>query len=105
MKHTPGPWKFYHEVFRAQISSRKIIEIQDSNGIPIVKWSGFDGIDRPKKETIANARLIAAAPELLDALDEMIDAFPVEEKEGLRNVIQRIALGKAKAAIAKAEGE
>jgi hypothetical protein len=40
-------------------------EVHGPNGQCIVKWSGFDAADGPKKERSANARLIAAAPDLL----------------------------------------
>ena len=54
-------------------------------------------------ERIANARLIAAAPELLAALEALVEALPemldVEEQD-----IESNALDDARAAIAKAKG-
>lgn len=71
--HTSGPWKVYHAKLRPQFSGR-IIEVQDDHGKPVVTWSGFDNYDRLKKTHLANARLIAAAPEMLNAL---IAALPL----------------------------
>jgi hypothetical protein len=71
MKHTPGPWKVYHEVFRAELSNMKIIEIQDEHGKSIIFWTGFDSANQAEKEKLANARLIAAAPELLKVCEYM----------------------------------
>ena len=43
-KATKGPWHHYNEVFRAQISSRRVTEIQQKRtGRVIVHWMGFDG--------------------------------------------------------------
>jgi hypothetical protein len=51
--YTKGEWKVF--------VSGKIIEIQDEDGNPIVKWSGFDDCRRPLKEHKANAKLIVKA--------------------------------------------
>lgn len=67
-KHTPGPWKVYHAALRPQLSRDRIIEIQSDHGNAIVQWSGFDNSDRLKKTHLANARLMAAAPDMLRAM-------------------------------------
>lgn len=59
-KHTPGPWKLW-----IAHSSSPSIEVQCNERTPVVKWAGFDDSNREKETHIANARLIAAAPELL----------------------------------------
>ncbi len=79
MGHTKGPWKVYHKVFRPQLSSRKVLEVQDSNGNSVVPWTGFDSANQSTKEKIANARLIAAAPELLEALKDAIQTAGLEK--------------------------
>jgi hypothetical protein len=65
-KHTPAPW----EVVRGQIHGPACT---NGLGVPILcdlhSWSQ----DAPQ-EGEANARLIAAAPELLAALNELIEA-------------------------------
>lgn len=67
--HTPGPWSSF-------IAGRTIsISIgNDANGrVPcVIGWTGFDSCGLPLKEQAANARLIAAAPDLLEALEGII---------------------------------
>ena len=88
MKHTP--WKLFYK--------HGVIEIQDQRGNVIVKWTGFDGADQSEPVKVANARLIAAAPELLEALRH------------IRKIVSPHLIGaeecdKLDAAIAKAKGE
>lgn len=65
-KHTQGPWK----VFTSKDTG--IIEVSPSGkkSSPIIQWQGFDGNDRSYAENLANANLIAAAPDMLKALKE-----------------------------------
>ena len=69
MKHTPGPWKV--EYFR-WVRSRANNEIV-CTGIGEIKYG------RTNEETEllaeANARLRAAAPELFEALEDVLDAI------------------------------
>jgi hypothetical protein len=93
-KHTPGPW------------------LRDNLTIYTLrpcKWLGHDSMENawtayvmpngqhkiPLKELEANARLIAAAPELLEAL-EWIESNPFAHRANM--------VGVATAAIAKAKG-
>lgn len=63
--HTPGPWKAHFNVPTAVIPGH-IIKKDDAVARPIASlWEG--GGTKGKPEQIANARLIAAAPELLSA--------------------------------------
>jgi hypothetical protein len=84
--HTPGPWKMSGSttaVYRA---------VQDGN------WAGHSDLNEPiawltdtgrnAEETEANARLIAAAPELLAALKK-IDANAAESPEWIRRVARK----------------
>ena len=84
MSHTPGPWNLE----------------RDCNGVPEFVFGGDVcvcdfGIEAPKPE---DARLIAAAPELYEALENLIDFLFHGKKD--RQMILR-----AKAALAKARGE
>lgn len=85
-QHTPGPW----EIWPAENS----VVITESLGRHIA------AIPLATHEWKENARLIAAAPELLEALEEL-------EALGSLELPQRrdAALLKAKAAIAKAKGD
>lgn len=98
-KHTPGPWFVGEQMPAPSKSIHAFIGI--GNGAchvglaSITPLTGFC-------EAEANARLIAAAPELLEACKEVV--FLIEGIAGLDD--QQIqAINQARAAIAKAEGE
>ncbi|MDO4708233.1 MAG: hypothetical protein Q4B94_00150 [Pseudomonadota bacterium] len=88
-KHTPGPW------------SARDIYVRDKNDT-IVALMGDE-----VEQSLADARLIAAAPELLEALKELVawdlESLPEEVSLGYSGIEQDIA--RAKAAIVKATGE
>jgi hypothetical protein len=90
-KHTPGPWRiarYNHEDEEARLE-------MDCNHPDGWRWSGWIGV-----RTEANARLIAAAPDMLGALKEMLEALWGEGDGGEPPAfIQR-----ATDAIARAEG-
>lgn len=75
-KHTPGPWMRGHD------ESGRDFEVRASNGRKIVamrvdenRAKSISEWGQCKKENEANARLIAAAPELLEALREMLTCY------------------------------
>ena len=84
--HTPGPWSIE--------AVKDYMRPHDT------------GIDSEIPESIANAHLIAAAPEMLEALRAMVARGPFMDQrataEGLANCE---ALAKARHAIRQAEGE
>jgi hypothetical protein len=93
MKHTPGPWRVEKSGKRLQI------------------WGDVERFGCPWQEAIAktnvtsdpftehaNARLIAAAPELLEALERII-------RNGTSVTNTQFDIDAAKAAIHKARGE
>lgn len=103
MSFTPGPWDFSWEI--------------QPNGCPTVGHKGLmvcvvaHSAKEPeqKKTALANASLIAAAPELLEALEKATDNW-----EGLANEFmhttplhqrQLASIAKVRAVIAKARGE
>ena len=92
--HTPGEWEIRDNDY---FPNQKTIETDGSSRVIAV-------IDKSDEEDLANARLIAAAPELLAALMVLVDhareAYPhFEDTRGQRDI------GEALAAIAKAKGE
>ena len=91
-KGTPGPWFEYREGF-----STVYIEAKLRHGV-IQEVAACGPTEEGQEAQSANARLIAAAPELLEAL-EMLVLFTPRTK---RNAV---VLHKALAAIAKATGE
>jgi len=88
MKNTPGPWVIDWNVSRLDVFSSDAATL-----IATLRRSTLsDGIG---KTTIANARLIAAAPDLLEAM-ELIANTGMDAKQ---------CRDTARAAIAKATGE
>lgn len=93
-KHTPGPWEAHNgEVTTRQIngrSYRRIAAIQDY------------GVGCLPEVDKANARLIAAAPDLLDAAEGVVGDLERFVSHRGPGPDQRLAL--LRAAIAKAKG-
>lgn len=102
-KHTRAPWRISDE--NPKIIKQDFSMIGSNHGAIVACACGYDNtvFYPPEEQAIANARLIAAAPELLEALKAMIDAERVYES-GLRSSEELDALEKAHAAIAKATG-
>lgn len=96
-EHTPGPWRAVTATVR-----------EDASGLPCRAIVGADGafvalldkIDSPNKHGAEDARLIAAAPDLLAALVECEDLLAELADGGAENPELEIA----RAAIAKARG-
>lgn len=89
-KHTPGPWvKDRHGQLRSP--QGKQVGVWDAG----IAWVQRD------EESEANARLIAAAPDLLEALKQAVDREEYGKEEG--DEVPQWLLD-ARAAIAKAEG-
>lgn len=102
-KHTPGPWTATTRITGDEISPEEthvelirkpgVMGQESIKGICLVhSWGIRDA------EHHANARLIAAAPDLLEALVEARDV--IDSKIGLTDAI----LDQIRAAIARAEG-
>ena len=67
-KHTPGPWRFYTE---PQPNGCPIVG--NGRGLMLAMLAHSVNYPDQRDEANANARLIAAAPELLEALIELAD--------------------------------
>ena len=64
--HTPGPWTIHNDTFP--------MEVRDVKNSDVVAKIGGTGLSvESPEECEANARLIAAAPELLEALNGISD--------------------------------
>jgi len=90
-KYTPGPWEQVGNLIRTEFAGE--------GGWLVAACEH----SLPQHE--ANARLIAAAPDLLEALERMAGAFvphPRDDTEGWREEHEACEL--ARAAIAKATG-
>lgn len=94
-KYMPGPWTYYRD------DEANMFCFRDGYGHHIAT------LDGPRKGTIeATARLIAAAPELLEAAKFLVDKIsPVIHKLNVRkHFSEKVALVAVEKAIAKAEG-
>lgn len=100
-KHTPGIWMHGHSTEFGTFNAG-IVYAPNGDGVAQIYGLPTNGeleaLSHVKYgEYVSNARLIAAAPELLEALIECIECeFAVTD---------RAAITKARAAIAKATGE
>jgi hypothetical protein len=92
MTHTPAPWEMHHYGDNEG-------DIHGSNGTLVCMMR--EGDTAPDQDWSADARLIAAAPELLAALKEIVayDEGSNDPEDYGYEVLMR-----CKAAIAKAEG-
>ena len=100
-KHSSGPWSVPHFADGKSVCSCAYAFNGGGQVVAQVQWGGSDELS--KDEAVANARLIAAAPELLEALI----AMEREKSEYMiRNNLGDPALERtnklARAAIAKA---
>lgn len=98
-KFTPGPWTCHRNSSFWEFGSNSEGQLGD------VCASMFDGDgERPDAEKVmeANAHLIAAAPDLYDALSDLVSSLDCSEKDGF---IIRQEIKVARAALAKARGE
>ena len=99
-KHTEGPWK----VGQYLGSPRQFVIHMDvgdkGRGSDVAYTSAAFGND----ETIANARLISAAPDLLEALQVMLRDYSAVHARG-GDLEMQPALFQAQRAIARATGE
>ncbi len=101
-KHTPGPWYMrlsdnatphieHGDCLRGEIGMLK-------NRVCVMPSEIMHDYN-----SLANARLIAAAPEMLEALKALI-AYQADNETEYLGMQQIVAYQRAKAAIAKAEG-
>jgi hypothetical protein len=103
-KHTPGPWSasegFPSDMWHVDMPNRAfVINVSRADADPSMVV----------EEVQANARLIAAAPDLLEALRDtlrdLVTVAGLPDKGKGRTAAQQAALDKARDAIRKATGE
>lgn len=95
-KHTPGPWHV-GKGEQAQI-------VYDEGGWAVANAVVFHRKHEPGS-TLVNARLIAAAPDLLEALDTISRLYNHDASVGENSMAAYDAACIARYAIAKATGE
>ena len=91
-KHTPGPW--------TANPHNDLISDKDGNILAYLRCTKTTSVGNGWLPMEANARLVAAAPELFEALEELYNAYLVMEQPRLYK-----ALAEAKKLIAKIEGD
>ena len=104
-QHTPGPWIRSKSGNTFQIVAGKDLNEEPNTLVANIPPIGYNCDYEPCDETKANARLIAAAPELLSALRECVNVLAEhslydddgDSAEGFARLL-------AMSAIAKAEG-
>lgn len=106
MKHTPGPW--FSTPYWPSIEARKRLS-PDHYRITTGSGSGY-GQSFASVDSEANARLIAAAPEMLEALTALVNdpvIYGMHARIRCSSEHRKTAnpLELAQAAIAKARGE
>ena len=107
LNHTPGPWvaKIYDSLAEAKKEGGFEWALPSSfSGKVGEVWlqtpcGGITGLPGMIEVSAANARLIAAAPEMLQALERFVNEVPSQGDLGLIEVKNQ-----ARAAIAKATG-
>ena len=87
--HTPGPWELMRGCTLWGGMDLKMVEHQDEDG----EWRTLTRLECD----LPNARLIAAAPDLLGSLEDMLAVLEARGADGP-------AMDRARAAIAKAKG-
>jgi len=99
--HTPGPW---HAFYKAKYDEWHV-SVQVSDSHTMRQWLFSDGI--PTKNEF-DARLIAAAPDLLEALKTVVRVIEANPPSIVDTIWARgyeTLLDHCSAAIAKAEGK
>lgn len=104
MKHTPGPWELSEAEYKDGFGTYRRVEQVEQFGDVVASVCIRHAVNHTLNACgDANARLIAAAPDLLGALQPFVLANSSEEFVTL--VVRSSDITKARAAIAKATGE
>ncbi|HZF98292.1 MAG TPA: hypothetical protein VEY92_08630 [Pseudoxanthomonas sp.] len=105
-KHTPGPWEWVCKWASYSLVASNGQTVADDGSAGNEYSPSIDPGDNG--ESGANARLIAAAPDLLEALKEAMQSLEYVHRAHPENtgIAKRIEdINRARAAIAKATGE
>jgi hypothetical protein len=97
-KHTQGPWRAEFGNNSARVIAKVEHEVAS---VPTLRSTNAEE-DGNRDVMVANARLVASAPELLEALRGMLAMYSSDEAGGDETLEE---VREARAAIAKAEGK
>lgn len=117
-KHTPGPWTWFTDIVSDERDPAKRY-IQNPDADKCKHFIGADGqgfaltVGLNRETDLANARLIAAAPDLLAALEACLPTLrgAIDDLQGETGELGRLrrqnerAFERAHAALAKARGK
>jgi hypothetical protein len=82
-KHTPAPWRLQLQRYGGYRIFKLLKDSPDDQGYSIIgDFRGACYVRDPDEETTANARLIAAAPELLAACKAVLATLEATDMEG-----------------------
>ena len=101
-KFTPGPWQLVQAEYSdsGRYVEPRVFSYADPDDPKIIcSMAVRDGTTEE-----ANGLMVAAAPDLYEALSELIDALPSAEDMRARGKQEGPSLRKARAALAKANG-
>lgn len=107
-QHTPGPWYVFHSAYRGRFDDDgpgafSIGDAPTARSANIL-CSRYEWPERAE-EMKANAHLMAAAPDLLEALQNIAEYWNQDQNEAAMADACWHAIHTARAAIAKATGE
>lgn len=104
--HTPGPWKIYPVGRGSNFNKKHHYALVYSNGMPgidLISYETARATGQTDAEAHANARLIAASPDLLE-FAKLVMAWA--DKPEVNNNTQRVqSIMGLRVAIQKAEGK
>ena len=105
-KHTPGPWSITNTIMGSvdPVTLPSSVIAPPYGSVDTICVFSFMTKKKPHDEQQANARLIAAAPDLLAALRLLLDGLQTYAPEFLHGLPKADYIRAARAAIAKAEG-
>lgn len=99
-KHTPGPWRVtdldQHPGIENHNESVSIIIFGYRKGLDTNPYDDSGVRGKTRKEAIANAHLIAAAPDLLEALESIVECLEYSDDPPACMAMARAAIAKAK---------
>ena len=102
-QHTPGPWR---------VEQQDDMDVEGNGYVWAVRAEGHGSYcqNPARSNSLANARLMAASPELLMALEELVAEFDAASEEaaqepGCGGLAETGGIAYARTIIAKARGE
>lgn len=90
--HTPGPWKWHWKLDGLKADCGVFSEKTEGHAYSICRAPVFEAQDQWE----ANARLISAAPDMLEALEALVQADASGELDDSMFAAARAAIAKAK---------